>query len=49
MAADEAGAAGNQEFHPLMFPPRREDAKSFFLPRRRRGVFVNVNVNVNAW
>jgi hypothetical protein len=34
MTADEAGAAGNQEFHSLMFPPRRQDAKSFFGPLR---------------
>jgi hypothetical protein len=37
MAANEAGTAGNQEFHPLMFPPRREDAKSFFYPRGAEG------------
>jgi hypothetical protein len=34
MTADEAGAAGNQKFQSLMFPPRREDAKSFFGPLR---------------
>ena len=30
VAADKAGATGDEEFHSLMFPPRCEDAKRFF-------------------